>query len=272
MSTIAETPFAADPGGDSTVNHIRFSIADMGTDTVEPHRVLLPSTRTLMYERLLPNETARLDVDDELILLVPQSPLPRMENREKADHKLILSRLEKVMLSLVGKAFDASERELQLKIEKNKRSISVLGEPYFEFSCRIRSYAERFTLSAPNPDKSAINGLWSGGSGFYVEMCGYSPSQSVLVMHRMMPFVKIFKLRRSGSILNESALKFPEGANPDNMAIPLARKLALVAGDSMKALEVFWESLTDDQRVEEAAKTLKTVGMGKIQDFNDKAL
>lgn len=33
-----------------------------------------------------------------------------------------------------------------------------------------------------------------------------------------------------------------------------------------------WESLTDDQRVEEAAKTLKTVGMGKIQDFNDKAL
>ena len=32
------------------------------------------------------------------------------------------------------------------------------------------------------------------------------------------------------------------------------------------------KSLTGDERVEAAAKTLKTVGMGKIQDFNDKAL
>ena len=239
MSTVTETPFAdPGPGGDSTFDHIQFSLADRGTDIVEPHKELIPSTQTLTYERLLPENIVTLDVGDELILHVPQSPLPRMEKREKADHKLIMSKLDKVMLSLFGQSLVAFEREQQLKIEKNARTVSFLNEPCLEFSCRIGSYAERFTLSTSNPDESAIDGLWSGGSGFYVEMCGYSPSQSVLIMHRMMPFIKIFKLRRSGAILNEVALKFPEGANPDNMAIPLARKFALVAGDSMKTMEV----------------------------------
>ena len=51
-----------------------------------------------------------------------------MEEREKADHKLLLSKLEKVMLSLLGQTLDTFEREQQLKIEKNKKFVQKYHE------------------------------------------------------------------------------------------------------------------------------------------------
>lgn len=171
MPTAAKTPSAVDPDGESKIEQIGFSFADRGVEIVEQHKELKHSTRTLMYQRIFPGEIVRLGVDDEIIIQVPKDLLPRMETREKSDHKSLRSKLDKAMLSLHYR---------------------------FEFPCRIKNYAERHHLANLNPDKSAIQGLWSHGSGFYVELCGYSPHSTVLIMHRMLPFVRVFKIR-SGS-------------------------------------------------------------------------
>lgn len=197
MPTAAKTPSAVDPDGESKIEQIGFSFADRGVEIVEQHKELKHSTRTLMYQRIFPGEIVRLGVDDEIIIQVPKDLLPRMETREKSDHKSLRSKLDKAMLSLHYRLVEF-EREEQLEAEHNKRTVDVLNKPYFEFPCRIKNYAERHHLANLNPDKSAIQGLWSHGSGFYVELCGYSPHSTVLIMHRMLPFVRVFKIR-SGS-------------------------------------------------------------------------
>lgn len=236
MPTAAKTPSAVDPDGESKIEQIGFSFADRGVEIVEQHKELKHSTRTLMYQRIFPGEIVRLGVDDEIIIQVPKDLLPRMETREKSDHKSLRSKLDKAMLSLHYRLVEF-EREEQLEAEHNKRTVDVLNKPYFEFPCRIKNYAERHHLANLNPDKSAIQGLWSHGSGFYVELCGYSPHSTVLIMHRMLPFVRVFKIR-SGSILNDASLGFPVKQNPDSLAVPLSRNLALAEGDATKSLEV----------------------------------
>lgn len=235
MQTATKTPSAVDHGSESKVGKIGFSFADKDTDVVEQHEELKHSTRTLMYKRLFPDEIVRLDVEDEIIIQVPAEVIPRMEAKEKSDLKSLLNKLDKAMLGLYFRLEDF-EREEQLKAEHNKNNVDVLAKPYFEFPCRIKAYGERTHLANPQPDKSAINGFWNHGSGFYVELCGYSPAFRILIMHRSLPFVRVFKMR-SGSILNDASLSFAEKVNPNSLAVPLSQKLALTDGDAMKRYE-----------------------------------
>ena len=234
-----------------------------------PHKVLKHSTQTLMYGLLLPLEAVKLVTGAEIIIVMPAPPSTLTE-KELTDYKQLRSKFETALLdSFVG--LNSTEKKEQLQVERNKHRIDFQGKDAYEFACRVTAYPGYSDLAVVNPPDRVIEGLWKQGSGFHVEVCGYSPRTKVLVMHRMLPFIKIYKLRDTQNVVDEIAFPFPKGKSTVNMGTLLAQNLAVSAGDSMKSLQVmlhYYKSLSKKLQL----KLLEASQLGNVDKPTDELI
>ena len=168
-------------------------------DSLAPmHKPIPLSVESSPYRRMPSRDIARLSVNDEIILMIPEvnvNTSPQSRDGIKDMQKRIDSVL---MKSCTG--MTSSERCEQLANIKNRhRRIRGKGAVY-EFPVRVRNYAERHRLANNELGDGDLDRLWqSVGFGVYVELCGYARTSTALIRMKHIGYAEVFHRIRSYS-------------------------------------------------------------------------
>ncbi len=118
--------------------------------------------------------------------------------------------------------------ELDEKI-KAHHELPRNGSTAQEYCIQIKAYPERCHFEMDDHHLPTINLDWSQGTGFRIEVCGYSKYCCVHVQLKHVAFLELYCITPDNAFLNTN-IKFADARKPSTLTALFLEQIALVKG------------------------------------------